>query len=86
MFKAGDEVVCISTNPSYALSGIVKGLTIGKKYQVVSINEFMKNTLYVMNDVGVPGQYYNSRFMTLIDYRKLKLEKLLNNITSSSLD
>ena len=83
MFKVDDIIVCIDIEINYAandggisdISGL-KGLTIGKKYQVKSVN--FHDTIHIMNDYNQIGNYFGYRFITLTEDRRKKLEKIRN--------
>jgi hypothetical protein len=55
-------------------------LTVGKVYHIVSISdsgrEDQRDTIRVTNDKGHIYGYYASRFISLSESRKLKLNKL----------
>jgi hypothetical protein len=81
MFKYKDMVVCVNKKISYASNdGRTTGLTIGKKYEVVSTKHHMVS---IINDYNMVAQYYDYRFVTLEEHRKQKLEKLQSNIMRS---
>jgi hypothetical protein len=66
---------------SYASNdGRTTGLTIGKKYEVVSTKHHMVS---IINDYNMVAQYYDYRFVTLEQHRKQKLEKLRSDIMMS---
>lgn len=78
MFKVGDKVVCIDSSNSskYRYSNSIDNsivfLTVGCLYTISHVSELV----FVENDIGEIGGYYESRFISMIDYRKLKLERL----------
>ena len=89
MFKVGEIIVCIDNKEvNYVVNddsiddnGMKKGLTINKKYKV----KFIKNIgnyslIYFINDHNVIGSYYSHRFITLLEYRKQKLDKLCSKL------
>jgi hypothetical protein len=74
-FNRGDKVVCISNkyNDFDGLSYSKVWLTIGKSYIVKYIDEY---EIFVENDAGVEKGYLIRRFVSLKEYRRMKLEKL----------
>lgn len=83
MFQPNETVVCINKQINFAANdgdssdADIKGLTIGKKYQI----KYVKNhgtyfVVYFFNDFDILGHYYEYRFIKLTEYRKQKLEKI----------
>jgi len=83
MFKIGSEIVCIVPGKVEEGSTLVKslGLTLYKKYEVIGCpDHFYINSsslmVHIRNDRNESQSYSTFRFVTLLGYRKLKLEKL----------
>lgn len=74
----GDDIICVDIFPNEN-TGIVPSLTIGKVYKILNIHK-QYNPNYVIitinNDENEHYGYNYFRFSTLIEYRKLKLDKL----------
>ena len=81
--KKGDKVVCINTKSLSAFNGIYKA----------SVKKIKENEIYTVVDRGhsydiilkeVPGTFYLSeRFVSLQQYRLMKLKKLKNKRNNS---
>lgn len=81
MFRVGERVVCINNR-----DGIIRktvALTIGKVYEIKDPSTCFfyawKSTvdLWLINDNGNYTLYMGKRFITLREYRKQKLKKIL---------
>lgn len=77
--KYDDTVICINNTPNKRTGEIIK-LTIGKSYKVIRADKDEPGDKYYMisiiNDDDHYYGYFDYRFATLIEYRKLKLNKL----------
>ena len=71
MFEIGDKVVCINNTDKEHLLNL---------YQIYEVKKNMSvpgKTIYVINLKNEPINFYqNYRFISLQEYRKIKLEKL----------
>lgn len=87
MVKEGSYVICVDNSDMdinrYGDLGIAVDsstyLTIGKVYNVQHIitSSSTGNTIYrVMNDNNTISGYYSSRFISIVESRRLKLERL----------
>lgn len=77
MIKKGDNVVCINNSSIYDIKNTF--LTIGKVYKIFHIKDGNENNsiIYrVMNDNNTISGYYSSRFISIAESRRLKLERL----------
>ena len=70
MCKDGDKIVCVNNNikPGYGLF-----ITIGNVYDVIVEDD---GVVTIINDEGEEDCYNESRFVSLPEYRKLKIEKI----------
>jgi hypothetical protein len=74
--KKGDKVVCIHFDKGFEL------LTIGKVYRLLDAGDnemiYSSTGIYylVKNDNGNENYYYYSKFVSLKEYRKMKLKKI----------
>ena len=80
MFKVGDIIVCINDG-SYKEKGYTMGdigLTIGKNYEVARYlgKPFSNGAVNIINDRNESQNYQTYRFVTLAEYRKMKIKKL----------
>jgi hypothetical protein len=74
MFKKGDEVVCINnTNDDVFITNI----TIGKRYIILSNHRGM---VYIRNNIGNMHSYSEKRFTSIVEYRKIQLNRIYSNI------
>ena len=72
----GEIVVCIDNKCS--INTIIKEeITIGKKY--ISLFSSL-SSYYIINDKGEEMGYFKTRFVTLKEYRKNKINNLITNI------
>ena len=84
MFEVGEIIVCTDKEVNYTGNdGSMKGITIGKKYEVKSIkNRGNYIIVHIMNDYNISGNYYEYRFISLSDYRRKKLLNIQSNMDS----
>jgi hypothetical protein len=73
----GEIVVCIDDLVPYYKEKM-HSITIGNKYKIYSISR--NGLLYVKDDKGGISTYNPNRFISLREYRKTKINNLLNNI------
>jgi len=81
MFKVGEKIVCI--NNTVNDNDWQSNLTIGKQYVVMPVDMSIipsKKEVVVKNNEGIISSYYNSRFISVTEYRKLKLEKICSKL------
>ena len=75
MFSKGDILICV--NNVFNQTGVLINLTIMKSYVIVDIRKFDTGTyVIVMND---SGNYVNTninRFISLVEYRRMKITKI----------
>ena len=72
MFRIGDKVVCINID-DLIYSGVK--LTLYKIYNVVNTNETV-NTVSIKDDNDNIKGLYQSRFISLKEYRKQKINEI----------
>lgn len=72
----GDRVVCI--NNKSRLNNVVYGLTLDKIYIICYIDKDSSNevVIYINDDSGGQYGYYASRFLSVSEQRRLKLDKI----------
>lgn len=84
MVKKGSYVICID-NSIVDINGNVCAdsciyLTMGKVYNVqriINVSTVSGNYIYkVINDNNIASGYYSSRFISLSEMRKMKLERI----------
>ena len=68
-FKIGEEIVCIDDK---GLVTLIKNHT----YVVATVKGKLYDNVGVKNDSGVVAQYGWDRFVSLQEYRKLKLQNI----------
>lgn len=78
MFNVGDIMVCIDDFKNKNLS---IGLTYGKKYTNIKYlgvkdNDWDKKYVHIINDHNESQNYDIQRFISLSEYRKMKINKL----------
>jgi hypothetical protein len=90
-FKIGEEIVTLSENYTIKQynnitiailndwTPFTSHITRGKIYKVVESRRLYDN-LAILNDIGANIQPDWSCFMTVKEYRKIKLKKLSNNL------
>jgi len=76
MFEIGDKVICIDDR--LIEGNLLSFLTNGKVYEILDNVEVM--TVSVMNDINIPQRCYNWRFMSIPEYRKIKLQKICTKL------
>jgi len=84
MFKVGESIICVDVeNESYKYRGVVlqkdniTSVTIGKIYTVIESDEFETS---VLDNRGIKRKYRASRFISLLQYRKQKIEKICSKL------
>ncbi len=92
MFKIGETIVCIDSDKIIMIDcdKIISdyGLTQFKCYDVLEFKGKPFDpevSVHIMNDRYETQNYSVRRFITLVEYRKLKIKKLTENIRPSSL-
>ena len=78
MFKVGETVVCINTNANNDYGLTFTSLTIGKTYVIIDQQKIHELVL-IKNNRGENIFYRTNRFLSLIEYRKLKIEKICSS-------
>ena len=81
MFKTGDKIVCINIGPlDNKWYSIDKSfcLTLCKEYIVILKKS--DTTISIINDNGLQQPFSNIRFISLLKFRKLKLEKICSRM------
>ena len=78
-FKCGDKVICVNNiGDSY---NPITDLTYGKVYSVWDDSAIFFNNefevVYIMNDDGVLDNYNSSRFVSVIEYRTIVIDNIL---------
>lgn len=78
-FRPGDRVVCILNNRA--------SLTVGNEYVVQkSYDDFEDNYIDIISDSGDLVYYRKERFMSLAEFRDLKIRQVNNHIKKSQDD
>ena len=85
MFEAGDKIVCINDSSIKKKDEHWKThLTNGKTYKIQYIShidsKINKSFITINNDRGIDMIYSNKRFISLIEWRKLKLKKICSKL------
>ena len=85
MFKDGEKIICVDENTIKIQHGntinfINYGLTLGKKYEAIHSIFPKEGYVHIRNDRGETQDYRNSFFVSLPQYRKLKLEKICSKL------
>lgn len=70
-FKNGDIVVCVN-NKSDEFNNIFNSITLFKKYKIIKIIK-SDGMVIIKNDKDKLLRYYSYRFISLNDYRKMKI-------------
>jgi hypothetical protein len=73
------KVVCINNGVTNDSSSAENRLTIGKIYDVDEYDNGYKYCRVLSDDTGLISRLYRERFITLKEYRKLKLKKINEN-------
>ena len=77
MFKVGDIVVSIEEDE-------VKGIKLYDKYGIIKYTEpnilVEHGLVSVRNDYNAIGYYYDYKFISLLEYRKRKIEKICQKL------
>lgn len=68
-------VICIDNKNNIHFEN--EEITIGKKYEVLFSS---LSSYYIINDKGNEMGYFKTRFITLKEYRKNKINNLITNI------
>lgn len=81
MFNVGDIIVCIDDSDNISNFG----LTYGKRYTSIKYlgkkdNDWDKKYVHIINDRNESQNYYIQRFVSLSEYRKMKLNKICQKI------
>ncbi len=78
MFKVGEEIICLNKTKKKT----DKYLTIGKTYIInnILISPRKCQRLLIINDDDQFDFYDEQKFTSLIQYRKLKINKIKNKI------
>jgi len=74
MFKPRDKIVCVNNNikPGYGLF-----ITIGNIYDVIVEDD---GVVSIIDDTGEKSFYNEARFVSVPEYRKLKIEKICSKL------
>lgn len=82
MFKVGDKVVCVRNGSLDEINNLFGDksfcLTLHKTYTVVDIKDV--STISIINDNDYYQSFNNVRFISLLDFRKQKLEKICSKL------
>ena len=70
MFKSGDRVICMKIHDKR-----IKWVTVGNVY-TVDTNISGLDYFSTINNHGIVGHYSNDDFILLIEYRKLKINRI----------
>ncbi len=78
MFKVGEEVICINNLTYYG--DVINLLELNKKYIVTGLLKDKLNNYSLILE-GITRNGFNSnRFVSLLEYRKLKIKKLYSKM------
>ena len=85
MFEAGDKIVCINDSSIKKKDEHWKThITNGKTYEIQYISHIDSkinvSAFYINNDRGIDMIYSNKRFISLIEWRKIKLKKICSKL------
>ena len=69
------KVICVNNRDMVGAMETSVNLTIDKVYEVIGDSSSAFN---IINDIGNRGIYYIGRFISLEEYRDIKLNKILN--------
>ena len=69
------KVICVNNRDMVGAMETSVNLTIDKVYEVLGDSSSAFN---IINDIGNRGSYYIGRFISLEEYRDIKLNKILN--------
>lgn len=73
-------VICISTNDNRGFLGFVTRITINNKYEVLDIHDDRDSNCdyyQIINDVGKYQWVCSVNFITLNDYRNIKIDEII---------
>jgi hypothetical protein len=73
-------VVCINNGKCRGATSKSVSLTIGKKYLVSYVTNGSQRQFRLKNDIGNYCYYSPNRFISLVEYREDKIEKLIKHI------
>ncbi len=73
-------VVCINNGKCRGATSKSVTLTIGKKYWVSYVTNSLQREYKLENDIGNECYYSPNRFISLLEYRENKIEKLIKHI------
>ena len=81
MFKVGEIIVCIRDDKHVIYNGIITsiGVTNDKCYEVIEYKGKPFNPImmvHIINDRNESQNYQTYRFVTLAEYRKMKINKI----------
>jgi hypothetical protein len=71
------NVICIN-------KGKIKNLTEGRRYQIVKKNsgfhfgsDIPYSNMWIINDAGIEKHYSSKRFLTISEFRNIKIDSIL---------
>jgi hypothetical protein len=73
-------VVCINNGKCRGATSKSVTLTIGKKYWVSYVTNSLQREYKLENDIGNECYYSPNRFISLVEYRENKIEKLIKHV------
>jgi len=79
MFAIGDKVVCINDTITF---GNISEIEINKIYEVQGVND--GKTFDYISIIGVSHIYPSKNFLSIPNYRRLKIEKLKERLCLQS--
>ena len=81
MFEVGDKIVCIHNGPLDSnWFSIDKDFCLTRHKEYTVILKKSATTISIINDNGFQQPFANSRFVSLGEFRKMKILKLKNGI------
>ena len=78
MFKVGDKIVCIKNMTDSQFGDKSYCLTVHKTYIVIKNKSAF--TVSILNDQGLQQPFNIKRFISQVDFRKQKLEKICSKL------
>ena len=81
MFKVRDKVVCVKVE--HFSKPIANGLIVGKIYDILDIRQSAPSNVsvfFIMDDIGNSFGFSSERFVSIAEFRKMKLKKICSKL------
>jgi len=72
--KIGDIVICVDN----VVNGKTDEISLNKTYTLIDSYKLESIYCTIINDNNIEGDYFKRRFISLKEYRKKKLKRILN--------